>query len=408
MDVTVPIADLKKLLTSAKRVTPRSGPLSCSRGTRLTAAGGTLTIEATDLAITLTSSLPANVRSEGVAVVPLTDLANHVSGKGSIDLTLVDKSLRAVNGTTSTLRVMPAEEWPVKPLPDFSGVTAYPLDLAAIADLAVAASTDETRPILGGVLFDGREICATDSYRIHLLRSSTVAYPAAALVPAKALLLAAKLGAEGTLQVATLVRMVKAVKTNGRPRFLTHPKRKENPDFREWTVDEEITELHARITVAGQVFHTLCIEGGYPNYRQLIPTNYPGSITLDRDTFISVVQAVKPMAKFSPIRLMLQGDELLVEARAHDVGENSGTLPVKVTGDFPTLIAFNPEFLLDALRTLSGEKVTLTAIDGLKPALLQEQLYRWETRPGTRGRKQTKVGTLLGESIRLLMPVRAS
>jgi DNA polymerase-3 subunit beta len=386
MDVTVPISDLKQLLTAAKRVIPRSTSLPCLKGARLTAAGGTLTIEATSLDVTLTSSLPATVRSEGVAVVPLSELAGHVKGKGSIDLTLAGDMLRAVNGTTSSLRVLPADEWPRTDGLDFSEAERFPLDLAAIVDVAIAASVDDSKPTLGCVYFNGAEVCATDSYRLHLLRNAEVDYPKV-LVPAKALLLAAKVASSGTLQVVTTTR------EQGR---------------------DTITEAHARITVGTQVIDVLCPDDTYPNFRQLIPNpaNYPCSITVDRLGFKAVVEGVKPMAKYAtPIRLTCEGDELTVQARTQDVGEASGSLPVKAEGDFPSVvgvIAFNPEFLLDCLTTLTGDFVTLTVIDGLKPALFAEERYRWETRPGTRGRKQTKVGTLVGESIRLLMPVRVS
>ena len=379
MDLTVPIKDLTRLLTTAKRVVPRSAHPAL-KGVRLTAAGGALTIQVTDLALTLTSSLPAAVRSEGSAVVPLGELSKHVKGKGSIDLTLVDDTLRAVNGTTSTLRVLPLDEWPASVAPDFSDAAPYPLDMDAIFGIAVAASLDDSKPILGGVFFDGREVCATDSYRLHLLRG-VVEYPRV-LLPARALLLAAKAGSTGTLRLATTVR------GEGR---------------------SEVTETHARITVGDQVIDVLAIDGEYPNYRQLIPSAYPCTVTVDRLQFISVVDGVKPMAQnASPVRLSVEGDQLIVLARTQDVGEASGSLPAKVEGDFPTVVAFNPEFLLTCLVTLTDERVTLTVLDGLKPALLDEQLYRWETRPGTRGRKSTKVGTLVGESLRLLMPVRVT
>ena len=380
MDLTVPIKDLTAQLANAKRVVGRTSTLPCLRGVRLVAAGGTLTLQATDLEVTLTSSLPANVRSEGTAVVPVAELAKHVKGKGSIDLTLVGEALRTVNGTTSSLRVLKAEEWPRDIAPDFTGAPTYPLDLAAIVGIAVAASKDSTRPILHGVYFDGADVTATDSYRLHILRSATVEYPRV-LLPARAILLAAKAGSTGTLQVLT-------VRQQGR---------------------DEITDTHARITVGNQVIDVRDIDGEYANYRQLIPSGYPCSVTVDRLQLLSVVESVKPMAQYaSPIRLTVEGDQLVVSAKTTDVGEANGSVPAKVEGDFPTVIGFNPEFLAEALRTLTDEHATLGVLDGLKPALFDEQLYHWETRPGTRGRKTTKVGTLVGTNLRLLMPVRLS
>jgi DNA polymerase III subunit beta len=381
VDITVPIKDLTAQLANAKRVVGRTTTLPCLRGVRLVASGGTLTLQTTDLAVTLTSSLPATVRSEGMAVVPVAELAKHVKGKGSIDLTLIGEALRTVNGTTSSLRVLPAEEWPRDIAPDFTNAPTYPLDLAAIVGIAVAASTDPSKPHLSGVYFDGAEIVATDSYRLHILRSAEVSYPQV-LVPARAILLAAKAGSTGTLQVVATVRQ------QGR---------------------DEITDVHARITVGNQVIDVQQPDGTYPNYRQLIPSGYPCTITVDRLQLLAVVQSVKPMAQYaSPIRLTVEGDQLVISARTQDVGEATGSVPAKVEGEFPMVVAFNPEFLAECLSTMTDERATLGVLDGLKPALFDEQTYRWETRPGTRGRKTTKVGTLVGSNLRLIMPVRVS
>lgn len=377
--MTVTIAALKPVLAAAKRVVPRAGALPMLSGVRLTAADGRLTVQTTDLNVTYTSSLPATVDADGVVVVPIRDLVTHVKGKGSISLKLDGDSLHIVNGTRSMLRTMPVDEWPRHAGDDvFADVPSYPLDLTAIAEVAAAASGDDARPILCGVLFDGCEIVATDSYRLHTLRITQTSYPKV-LIPARALLLAAKIGTTG------LLRLVSTVVLLGNEPHVTH--------------------IDARITVGDTVFDVRAIEGEFPNYKQLIPTGYPTEVIVDRDSFIRVVEGVKPMARnATPVRLSVEGDELVVSAVTHDVGQAEGRVPCKITGDFPTVVAFNPEFLLDCLTTLTDEKARLGILDSLKPSAFTERRYSWERRRRGAG----PVGSFSGDSIRLLMPVRVS
>lgn len=167
MDVTVPISDLKRTLTVAKRVVAKRCALPALSGVRLTAAGDALVVEATDLDTTYTSVLAAEVREPGISIVGAADLAAVIKGQGRrVVLTTAEQMLKAVNGTTSTLRSLPVEEWPKAV--DFTGAQRFPLDLTTVAEVAAAASRDEARPILTGVLFRKDHICATDSYRLHL------------------------------------------------------------------------------------------------------------------------------------------------------------------------------------------------------------------------------------------------
>ena len=348
MDATVSIAEFKKVLTSAKRaVAARGSSLPSLRGVHLTAGNGTLTVTASNLDVTVTQVMPATVRVPGVALVPATDFAKLVKGKGDIALTLDGANLHVVNGFTNMLRVLPTEEWLKVPQVSGKGIK---IDLTACSEVAAGASADDARPILCGVLFRGTDIVATDSYRLHLHRVEGADYPAV-LIPAKAIVEAARAGDTGTLYV-----------------------------------DGD----HARIVVGSTTVVARLIDGEFPNYAQLLPSGYPTEAVVDRAAFLKLVDGMKPMCRdATPLRFTVEGDHLVASAVTHDVGQSTGSIPVKVSGDFPTVVAFNPDFLSQAAGTLRGDRLVIRLLDGLKPALFSEL---------RRG----------GNAIRLLMPVRVS
>lgn len=357
MDLTIDHRDLKAALTIANRaVAKRGGALPALSGVRLETEDDGLFLAASDLDVCVLQHIAGVVRSPGVAVVPAKLLLDTVrKGKGDIALvnTDGDANIEVVNGTRSRLRTLPAEEFLRLPgQPELS--LAYPLDLGAVADVILAASKDDARPILAGVLFSGDTIVATDSYRLHLERGD-VDYPEA-LVPARGL------------------AQVLAAKPKG-------------------PVSIQFNDSEARVTAGTTTWVMRLIQGEFPNYRQLIPSNYPYTVEVDRDGFVSLVTAIKLMAReATPVRLHFEAEKLTVTAVTHDVGESTGSMDSHTRDHLPEdglTVAFNPEFLLDAAKAGRGGTLSLSFLDSLKPAVISDD----------RG---------VGVSIRLLMPVRVS
>lgn len=345
MDLTIALKDLRPAVTAAKKLTGRAY-VPAMNGLRITATGETCHVESTDLELALTVRVPAIVRESGTVLVDGKSLATLLKGKGSVILTSRDGFLRVQNGIATDLPLLDQSEYPADVAAGTVWAeTANRVDLATVGEVAAAASTDQARPILAAVYFDGvhRSIVATDSYRLHLADIAGEPFPTA-LVPARAFSFLPKSG-------AAYMTVGNYVPTAG------------------YGAGQYVRLETDAVTVVARSVDV----GEFPNYRQLIPADPPHAVTVDREAFAAVVCAVgATVAKSTrPVRLRIDGSEL--EVFAHDDNgreSSSGRVPAK--GDdldmFPA-VAFNPGFLVDAVSTLRGETVTLRLTDGLKPGV---------------------------------------
>jgi DNA polymerase-3 subunit beta len=377
MDITVELKSLRPAVAAAKKLSARAYG---NPGVTLTAEGGALKVTTSDVDVNLETTVPATVREGGTVTVSAVDLAGLVKGKGTVVLSSGQEgTLRVENGIVTDL---PTTALPVAPGAEWDDVS-HTVDLGTVGAVGTAASRDEARPILTGVLFDGACIVATDSYRLHLAEGVGAAFRPM-LVPSRAFAFLPKTGAAtmtqgkhsrpGTPHVeVTYVGGVGGEKV-----------RTEHPGA------PIVTDV-VRIATDGATVIVRLIDGEFPNWRQLVPSASPHALTFEREAFLKVAGAVgATIAKTArPVRLEVQGSELVIFAHGEDGNvSSSGRVPCK--GDdlelFPA-IAFNPAFLVEAVATLDDDFATLSVTDSLKPAMLREH------RDGA-------------ESVRLLMPVR--
>ena len=315
-------------------------------GVRLEVNGDLLTVTGTDLELTIevTASVAGTV--DGVAVLP-SRLAGDVvrslsSGAVTLDVSADEASFTA-GRSRFALRTLPADDFP-KVTPAVG--EAVTIDAAAFAEalrqVVRAASTDESRPILTGVLLasedDGLRLVATDSYRLavrDLPGTTVLAADQRVLVPSKALQeLVRLLGGGGQLSV-------------------------------------RLGEREATFEAQGARLTTRLIEGEFPNYRQLIPKSYPNRLVVGREPLLEAIKRVKLLAReSSPIRLTLGADGLELTAVTQDVGQASESLDAGYDGTELT-VAFNPEYLSAGVEAVPGDEVVLETLDPMKPAVVR-------------------------------------
>lgn len=375
LNVTVELKSLRPAVTAAAKLSRRAYG---NPGIELSAIGAILAVTGADSDITATTRVPATVHAHGTVTVDAKSLAAVLKGKGSVILSTAREGfLRVENGIATDLPAMPAPEayttvW---------GEQAHKLDLQTVAEVATAATRDEARPILTGILFDGASIVATDSYRLHLADDTGADVPAV-LVPSRVFPFLPKSGA---------AYLTTGSETRAGTPYVTYDKGADGEKVRtEHT--PTVTRDVVRVESAGATVVARVIDGEFPNYRQLIPSDQPHAVTFEREPFLKIVAAVgATVAKSArPVRLKVDGSELVVFAH-DDRGEvsSSGRVPCKGDdlGMFPA-VAFNPAFLGDAVATLRGDFATLRVTDSLKPASLSERQEGG------------------ANAIRLLMPVR--
>lgn len=340
--------ELSAALVAANRAVGSRPALSGLSGVLLDLdEGGALTVTGSDLDLTISMSVAVNVDEPGRALLPgrLTSDIVRALPEGAVAFSSEGTEAVLVGARAEfSVREFPVDTYPVIPVPDGDPVT---LDGPAFADalrrVTSAASHDDSRPILTGVLIapeeTGLRFVATDSYRLALddLVGDGGAPDLNALVPVRAL-----------TEVARAFSDAEQVEVR--------------------LGDRVVSFSAGRTVVTARL-----IEGDFPNYRALIPASAPNRLTVDRATLIGATQRVKVLAAdASPVKLVLAaGEPLEVVAYTTDVGAARDTIDATYTGD-PMEVAFNPAYLLDGLAAAGTEEVTIAIQDALKPAVIHE------------------------------------
>ncbi len=349
--------DLLEGVQFASRAISTRATLPVLAGLRIDAADdGRVKVAATDLELTMETSFSAAVDEPGRAIVPgrlFGEMARSL-GAGQVSLAIGDGEVEISSGRGRfRVKSLASDDYPELSVdsrgPD-GGVTVQVQapDLAgALSQVVRAASSDESRQVLTGVLWEidsgTLTLAATDSYRLAV-RSLDVAGGSAettnVVVPARCL---GELARSVTGRAGSVKALVKE-------------------NLIVFTIEaEDDAEL-----IIGSRF----IEGEFPKYKQLIPEGYPNAVTVARDALLEVVRRVGLLAQNNmPVKFHL-GAELEISAHTPDVGEGQEVLDVTYEGQ-EFVIAFNPQFLVDGGAAIQTERLVLEAGDGLKPAILK-------------------------------------
>jgi DNA polymerase III subunit beta len=320
-------------------------------GIALIADSGNLTLRATDTELGLTAVLSdAAIEADGNLLLPGRLLGDVVRSLPPGEVTLAQRQQErdvevTAGGARFHLRTLPIEDFPRLPEFDGEGVNLPAPPLAETIDrVARAASRDEVRPILTGVLFqvDGTTLTmvATDSYRLSVKHTELeTALPEAieANVPARALRELARIIAQ------------------------------EAPD----EIAITLARNQAVFRAASVVLSSRLIEGQFPSWRQLIPESFEHEVRLPREELLEVARRISQLAqRNAPLRFAFAEGELTVAAETPEVGDASEALPAPYSGE-PLEIAFNPQFLIEGLESVDGDELAIKLSSPLRPGLLQ-------------------------------------
>jgi DNA polymerase-3 subunit beta len=315
-------------------------------GIHLQAEDGKLTLAATDMEVSLRATIEGTMSGDGAVVVPGRLLADLVRLLPDASVSLAyeegDGVLEVTSGSyASKVNVYSAEDFPRLPSLDVPQHTVdAPALLGTIDMVARAASRDESRPVLTGILvrFEGDKLtmAATDSYRLSV-KETTLGESGPeldAIIPARALQELSRLAAGAE------------------------------------TVSMGVHENHVIFGVGDVWLTSRRIDGQFPNYNQLLPETFEAEVAIERTPLLEVVRRASIMAqRNSPLRLRFAEGELSISAQTQDVGEARESLEIEYAAD-PLEIGFNPDFLRDGLEAVSGDTVQLRLINPLRPGLI--------------------------------------
>jgi len=344
--VTCPRDALSSALSVVARGLSTRSAVQVLTGILLQPDEGKLTLAATDMELSLRASVVGDVTGDGAVVVPgrlLADLVRLLPDDSvSLSYDQSDGMLEITSGRyASKVNVFSAEDFPRLPDLDVElhSLAATAL-LGTIEKVARAASRDESRPVLTGILvrFEGDRLtmAATDSYRLSVKETELgeSGPELDAIIPARALQELSRLAAGGDV-----VRL-------------------------------GVHENHVVFDAGGVWLTTRRIDGQFPNYKQLLPETFEVEVTTPREPLLEVIRRAGVMAqRNAPLRLRFSEGELSVSAVTQDVGEAREALEIDYAGE-PLEIGFNPEFLRDGLEAVGGETVQLKLINPLRPGLI--------------------------------------
>ncbi|MCW2613747.1 MAG: polymerase subunit beta [Frankiales bacterium] len=338
-----------------------------------------LEISGFDYEVSSRVRLPATADVPGRVLVPgrlLSDIVRSLPAQ-PVDLRLEGTRVVLTCGPARfTLPTLPVEDYPALPaMPTTAGTLGSDVFEAAVRQVALAAGRDDTLPVLTGVRFeiegDTLTLAATDRYRLAVRtltwNPSDPDVSTTALVPARTLSETAKAltaGPEVTL----------ALSGSGS------------------------TEGMIGFEGAGRRTTSRLLEGEFPKYRSLLPSESTALAEVATGPFVEAVKRVALVAaRNAPVRLGFSADGVVLEAGGADDAQASEQLECGWEGSAagePFQIAFNPQYLLDGLGAVDSDTTTLSFTGPTRPAVLTG--------------KRDAVAGAVADYRYLLMPVRLS
>jgi DNA polymerase-3 subunit beta len=334
------------LQTVQRGVSSRPG-IPALTGVLLDAAeGGTLTLTTTDLEVSARLVIEVTVAEPGTVLVPARLLADTVKSLSDAPVEIeTDQAQAQIRSAAfeGSLRLLPAEDFPTLQEPTGTIVTCEAAAFAeAVGQVARAASRDEARPVLTGVLLEvsreGVTLVATDSYRLAVRDLvATSGGEAKAIVPERAISEAGRAAATDE----------------------------------KGSVEMLLDDAQVSFKAGDLVLTSRLIEGEFPNYRQLLPDTYESRLEVSRQQLMEAVKRVGLLARdTTPVRMEFNALGVKLSSSSPDVGQAVEAVEARYEGEELT-VAFNPHYLADGLAAATGETVKVEVRDGLKPGIVR-------------------------------------
>ncbi|MBI3495626.1 DNA polymerase III subunit beta [Candidatus Berkelbacteria bacterium] len=344
-------ANLLKGVATVSRITSPRPTLPVLANIYCAAEKGRLRLSATDLEIGITTWIGAKVEQEGATTVPARTFYELVANNAdeTIDISVENSKLTLKSSHHEAhVNGIAASEFPLIPevKKEFSLSIPGLLFKEAIEQVVFTAATDETRPVLTGVLIkaDKNQVkfVATDSFRL----------------------------AEKTISLANPVGSIQVI-IPARP--LQEAARLIEPSIE--AVELALSQNQLKMTTGSTELVSRLLEGTFPDYEQIIPKDTKTTVEVDRAKLVAALRAANIFAKDSAGSLVIRLNEersLIVEAMSQELGSNKTTVPAKRTGE-PLEVSFNIKFLLDGLNAIPSDDVVAQFRDKFSPALLKPE-----------------------------------
>ncbi len=359
MKATVSQQNLAHGLSIVSRAVSTRSTLPVLSNVLIATDEGRLRLSATNLELGITCWISARIEEEGSTTVPARTFTDLVSTLpvDQVSLTLNTRT-QALNvrcgASTSDIKGIDAQEFPPFPAPDLAdGVMLNVADFKEMVQQVVfAASTDEARPVLMGVLVTvaGSEItlAAADGFRISERRAvlaNPVSQDLTAIIPARALSELARVASDPEQTIQMLI-------PKGRGQVIFHMK------------DVELVSQ--------------LIDGNFPPYKQVIPRTYKTRTVISAGEMLKACKQAEIIARDStnvaridikPAGEMKPGT-VEISAQSEETGSSEATVDATIEGA-PLLIAFNVRFLREVLEVIKTPNVSIETTQANSPGTIR-------------------------------------
>ena len=343
----------------SKAVSPRS-TLPVLANVLIASDEGRLRLSATNLELGITCWIPARIEEEGSTTVPSRTFNDLVSTLPAdqvlLKLDVKTQTLNVRGGTsTNDIKCIDAQEFPPLPVPDLEGAVQINVGdfRELIHQVVFAASSDEARPVLMGVLVqvdkDKLTMAAADGFRLSVRKavlSTPAAAPVSAIVPSQALKELARVATDGE-----------------EPIYMVLPKGRGQVVFRVKDV-EVVSQL---------------IDGTFPDYQQIIPRKYNSRTLVSTSSLLKACKQAEIFARegsnvarfnIKTAQGEMQPSEVEISATSEETGKNETIVEATVDGS-AVLIAFNVKFLREVLEVVKTPNVALETSAANAPGVVR-------------------------------------
>ena len=356
MKITIERGLLLKVLTHIQSIVERRNTIPILSNVKLDAPSGQLSLNATDMDLDIVETVPADVGRKGSTTAPahtLFDIVRKLPDGAQVELDATGENLKISSGRSRfTLTCLPVEDFPVLSGGDLPHkFTLASTDLKNLIDRTrFAISTEETRYYLNGIYLHtvqrkGVSVLRSVATDGHRLACVDVPMPAGAagmpgvIVPRKA--------------VAELRKLI---------------------DDLDGEVGISLSDTKIRFSFEGAVLTSKLIDGTFPDYDRVIPSDNDKVLEVNTQQFREAVDRVSAISaeRSRAVKMSLSNGNLTLSVSSPD--NDTATEEIPVVYDAGNIeIGFNARYLLDIAQQIDGDEARFSLADAASPTLVQDK-----------------------------------
>ena len=315
-------------------------------GIKLTAKGDNLILTATDTELTIQKTIRAEVLMEGETVVVGKYFVDFVKKleKEQVELSrLYDGQLQIkYSESVSELQVFPAENYPIinKDKEENYFILSEQDFKSVVEKTTLACSTDDSRPILKGCLFEVEDklltCVALDGFRMSVIKKEVeCSGNFKAIIPSR-----------GLNEIVRLIEKEEDIKVC-------------------------LIKNMLYVEFSNTVIYSRLIEGEFVKYSHILPTSFSNVVTVNKEAFSNSIERASIVAKndkYNIVKFDIKEENMTISAKS-EVGNVNENVSINLNGR-DLLIAFNGKYLTDFIKTVTDDFIQINLNSPIDPCIL--------------------------------------